>query len=115
MSTETLIVAGLILAIVLLLRGRGRRSRHSRLYDWYMKSHLWRLRRWLWYWTSDRKCEECGHRMVLHARGYRHRWLRQPVVTVHHKNYRRLGHEHRSDVSLLCWPCHSRKDSWRHR
>lgn len=115
MSNETLIIAGLLLVLAVILRrpfSHGRK-RHSWFYDAYMKSHLWRLRRWLWYWTSNRRCERCHRRMVLHAKGVRYRFG-APVVTVHHHNYRRLGREHRSDVELLCWPCHSRQDAWRH-
>lgn len=120
MSAETIVLA-LLIAVVLGLALRVDhalhppvRRRHSWLYRHYMKSHLWRFRRWLWYWTSSRRCEECHQKMVLHRRGLRWR-LGAEVMTVHHRNYRRLGHEHRSDVRLLCWPCHSAKDAWRHR
>lgn len=95
-------------------RRHRRRRRHSFFYRWYMGSSLWRLRRWVWYHASNRRCEGCGRRMCLHRRGIRYR-MGSPVMTVHHRNYRRLGHEHRSDVSLLCWSCHRGKDAWRHR
>lgn len=114
LSPETLVFAAIIAAALLvLLHPRGRRHRQSWFYRWYMHSWIWRTRRWLWYWTSDRHCEQCGDFMVLHKRGLRWR-LGAPVVTVHHKNYRHLGFERRTDVMLLCWPCHFKKDSWRH-
>ena len=27
-------------------------------------------------------------------------------LTIHHRNYKRLGRERRSDIQVLCWPCH---------
>jgi hypothetical protein len=78
------------------------RSRKSTLYQWYMCSPLWRLRRFLWWSLSDRRCELCRCELLLH-----HRWGDpRRVVTVHHRTYARLGHERRADVQLLCWPCH---------
>jgi 5-methylcytosine-specific restriction endonuclease McrA len=80
--------------------------RHSLLYDLYMRSALWRFRRWLWFYGGDRRCEGCGNRLRLHGPGPR-------TLTVHHRTYRRLGRERRSDVQLLCWLCHSAADAWR--
>jgi hypothetical protein len=80
--------------------------RHSLLYGLYLRSPIWRARRWWWYVTSRRRCERCGQRVALHGRG---------AVTVHHRTYARLGHERRSDVELLCWGCHRRMDCWRYR
>lgn len=113
MSPETWVLAGGILILCILVTRPRRRRRHSRFYDWYLKSSLWKIRRWLWYWTSDRRCEKCRCRTVLHKRGVRYR-LGTPVVTIHHKHYRSLGRERRRDVELLCWPCHARTDYWRH-
>jgi hypothetical protein len=93
------------------------RRRHSLLYDLYMRSTLWQLRRWLWWVRSDRRCEDCGAELVLHAhRAYRLTGDRgrRPVLTVHHLTYARLGRERRSDVALLCWSCHCKRD-WRRR
>jgi hypothetical protein len=81
-------------------------GRHSLFYGVYLRSPIWRSRRWWWYVRSRRRCERCGRRIALHGRG---------TVTVHHRTYARLGHERRSDVELLCWGCHRRADWWRHR
>lgn len=93
---------------------------HSLLYQVYMGSPLWRFRRWCWYHTSNKRCEDCGRRLVLHTYSRRPAELlvvfgRVDVMTVHHRHYRTLGHERRSDVQLLCWTCHRRRDSWRQR
>lgn len=115
MSAETYIIAVLLVALCYAVRPRRRRHRHSWLYRHYLRSPLWKFRRWLWYWTSSRRCEKCRQKLVLHARGVRYRLGAEPM-TVHHKHYRNLGHERRGrDVELLCWPCHSRRDAWRHR
>ena len=67
------------------------RRRHSLLYLIYLRSPLWRIRRRVWIITAGGRCERCGRR---------HR------LTIHHRTYRRLGHERRADVTVLCWPCH---------
>ena len=36
------------------------RSRNSLLYELYFGSPLWRLRRWWWFMTSDRRCARCA-------------------------------------------------------
>jgi hypothetical protein len=33
---------------------------------------------------------------------------RRRPLTIHHRTYLRLGHEHRSDIQVLCWRCHRR-------
>ena len=107
--------AALTLALLWLvrrvLRLRGRR-RHSWLYRSYLEggllSPLWRARRYIWFYSSRRRCEKCGCRISLH--GGRH-----PVATFHHKTYRHLGRERRSEVSMLCWRDHARQDAWRFR
>lgn len=115
MNAEALIFAAAILALVLAVRRPFRkRQKQSRFYRWYMKSSLWKARRAVWYWFSDRRCEKCRRKMVLHPKGMRYR-LGAETVTVHHKHYRSLGHERRRDVELLCWPCHSAKDAYRFR
>jgi len=83
-----------------------RRRRHSLLYVIYLRSPLWRLRRWMWIVRAGGRCQRC------HAR-------RQ--LTVHHRTYRRLGNERRADVTVLCWDCHRRQHGahptsrWRRR
>jgi 5-methylcytosine-specific restriction endonuclease McrA len=67
------------------------RRRHSLLYLLYLRSPLWRLRRRVWILRTGGRCERCGGRRRL---------------TIHHRSCRRLGHERRSDVEVLCWPCH---------
>jgi hypothetical protein len=68
------------------------RQHHSLLYTVYLASPLWRLRRLMWILQARGRCERCGA-------GRRR-------LTIHHKTYNRLGHERRSDVAVLCWPCH---------
>jgi hypothetical protein len=65
--------------------------RHSLLYLVYLRSPLWRLRRRLWILRAGGRCERCRSR---------HR------LTIHHRTYARLGHERRTDVTVLCWDCH---------
>lgn len=81
-------------------------------YRLYTQSSLWWFRRWLWFTASDRRCEGCGVELVLHRADLRPGCR---VLTVHHVHYRTLGRERRRDVLLLCWPCHCRRDWWRHR
>jgi hypothetical protein len=57
----------------------------------YLRSPLWRLRRRLWILRAGGQCECCRSR---------HR------LTIHHRTYARLGHERRTDVTVLCWDCH---------
>lgn len=116
MNSGTIILAGIILIVVLAVRPKRKRKGHSWFYEWYIKSSLWKFRRWLWYWTSRRRCEKCNAKLVLHAKDVgRFRRRNARTMTVHHKTYRRLGHEHRRDVQLLCWPCHSARDAWKHK
>jgi 5-methylcytosine-specific restriction endonuclease McrA len=70
------------------------RRRHSLLYLLYLRSPVWRLRRRLWILGAWGRCERCGSRRRL---------------TIHHRTYRRLGHERRADVEVLCWSCHRAK------
>ena len=83
-------------------------GRHSLLYELYIGSPLWRVRRWWWFVTRDRRCARCRRRLVLHGGG-------SATVTVHHRTDARLGRERRADVELLCWRCHRSVDWWRHR
>jgi hypothetical protein len=81
-------------------------------YRLYMHSSLWQLRRWLWWRTSRKRCEDCNRPLVLHRTGL---VSGSAVLTVHHLSYRRLLRERRSDVALLCWPCHCRREPWKGR
>ena len=72
---------------------RHRRS-HSLLYVIYLRSPLWRLRRRIWIVRAGGRCQRCHSRRGL---------------TIHHRTYRRLGHERRADVTVLCWDCHRRQ------
>jgi len=76
-----------------------RRRRHSLLYAVYLRTPLWRLRRRIWAVRAGGCCQRCRSRRRL---------------TIHHRTYRRLGHERRSDVTVLCWHCHRRQHD-RHR
>lgn len=69
------------------------RRRRSLLYMVYLRSPLWRLRRRIWIFRAGGRCQRCGSRRRL---------------TIHHRTYRRLGHERRGDVTVLCWRCHRR-------
>lgn len=69
------------------------RRRRSLLYMVYLRSQLWRLRRRIWILRAGGRCQRCGSRRRL---------------TIHHRTYRRLGHERRADVTVLCWNCHRR-------
>jgi hypothetical protein len=110
MRPETVIMAAAIFMI--LWRLRPRRHRHSFIYRHYIdnQSRLWRFRRWLWFWTSNHRCEKCHTRVKLHSSNPRRR------ATFDHKNYDHLLFERRGrDIRMLCWPCHHAKDAWRHR
>lgn len=67
------------------------RRRHSLRYLIYLRSPAWRVRRRIWIFRAHGRCEQCGSRRRL---------------TIHHRTYNRLGHERRSDVTVLCWSCH---------
>jgi hypothetical protein len=98
---------------------RARSGGQSLYYRLYMRSALWRFRRYLWWARSHKRCEDCSCPLVLHSRDVRRRWdplsstLQPHVLTVHHLNYRRLGRELRADVALLCWSCHCRRDPFK--
>jgi hypothetical protein len=94
MSQTTLPLLLIALTLLALVARRGRR--HSWRYATYLHSPLWRARRRVWILQAHGRCQDCGRR-----RGNR--------LTIHHLTYRRLGHEHRGDVRVLCWPCHQRR------
>jgi 5-methylcytosine-specific restriction endonuclease McrA len=76
------------------------RRRHSLLYTIYLRSPLWRLRRRIWILLAGGRCQHCHRRRHL---------------TIHHRTYRRLGHERRADIEVLCWRCHQRRHTHRDR
>jgi hypothetical protein len=96
--TAILITVLVVLGLTLATRGR---RRHSLLYTTYLRSPLWRLRRRIWILQAHGRCENCRRR-------------RRPL-TIHHRTYTRLGHEHRSDIRVLCRQCHRIHHSPRHR
>jgi len=71
-----------------------RHRRHSLLYVLYLRSPIWRLRRRLWILQAGGRCQRCRS---------------QRRLTIHHRNYDRLGHERRADVTVLCLDCHRRE------
>jgi len=70
------------------------RRRHSLFYVIYLRSSLWRLRRRIWVIRAGGRCQGCHSRRRL---------------TIHHRTYHRLGHERRTDVTVLCLKCHRRR------
>ena len=64
----------------------------------YLKSKLWKKRRYAALERAKFKCEECGDT----------RWLQ-----VHHLTYERLGREHPKDLQVLCQGCHWIADALR--
>jgi len=50
----------------------------------------------MWIVRAGGRCQRCHSRRRL---------------TIHHRTYRRLGHERRADVTVLCSDCHRRQHS----
>lgn len=75
-------------------------NENSTSYTDYLKSEHWQdLRRR--YWASklhDRTCYAC------HAGS--------KPLEVHHKTYKRIGHERLNDLCLLCRDCHQSAHDW---
>jgi 5-methylcytosine-specific restriction protein A len=79
-----------------------------------MRWFIWKLKGWIWWrwynsylksddWASKRKsilkrdnyqCQACGSRQQLQ---------------VHHRSYKRAGHELAADLTVLCRTCHMKK------
>jgi 5-methylcytosine-specific restriction endonuclease McrA len=78
----------------------GARRRHSLRYRLYLRSPMWRMRRRLWILQARGRCQDCG------------RWWGRRL-TIHHLTYRRLGHERRKDIRVLCWRCHHARHDFR--
>jgi hypothetical protein len=66
-----------------------------RNYRKYLRSREWRYLKARVARVRGRKCERCGNTWGL---------------SLHHRNYHRLGHELTADVELLCKACHARAD-----
>jgi hypothetical protein len=60
-------------------------------YHEYIKSDLWRLRRYVYFKQHPRRCTACPARSG---------------VTLHHLSYENLGNEPDEDLVALCWECH---------
>ena len=60
-------------------------------YATYLASPYWKAKKRLVYWKRGRRCEKCGSKRFLQ---------------VHHKTYKRLGHEELEDLLILCRECH---------
>lgn len=67
---------------------------HSEEYERYIQSTAWRRRREAYFrFLGKRECESCGTTRRLH---------------VHHRTYKRMGHELDQDLNALCEACHDR-------
>lgn len=71
---------------------RHRRRIVPKDYKAYIKSVLWRKRKFAYYKTHKKECVVCrsDHR-----------------ISLHHMTYERLGDELDSDLVSLCWGCHA--------
>jgi len=78
-------------------KGYGRRQRMKKLqslpYYKYLKTNWWKGRREMMLKRADHKCNKCGSEKNL---------------SVHHKNYKRIGGEKSKDLIVLCNHCHKR-------
>ena len=54
-------------------------------------------------------CAATGSAWIVRAGGRCQRCRSRRQLTIHHRTYQRLGHERRSDVTVLCWSCHRRQ------
>lgn len=75
----------------------------SEWYDEYLKSKVWqrtRLKRLLRAKLDDTfnviQCDDSECQM----------WFPLGLIEVHHKTYKRVGHERMSDLEVLCGACH---------
>tara|TARA_R100000734_G_C3319120_1_gene114332 strand:+ start:6665 stop:7234 length:570 start_codon:yes stop_codon:yes gene_type:complete len=62
----------------------------------YVKSFIWRNKRKYLLKKRGIKCEDCGY--IPNDSKYLH---------IHHRTYRRWGHEHQRDLKILCENCHN--------
>lgn len=64
-------------------------------YNAYIKSDTWRKKARRARKRAGNRCQDCG------ISGVR--------LEVHHKTYRRLGHERKNDLAVLCRACHLKR------
>lgn len=62
------------------------------IYYKYLKSTKWLKKRNKALKRSGYKCQVCGYKKNLQ---------------VHHNTYEHIFHEHKQDLVVLCWKCHS--------
>ena len=107
---DAAILAGLVvIAVAIAFPRKPKRYAHHSWRYWYFvdrNSLPWRFRRWQIWHTGRKRCERCGRRVTLHRKGFRHDLLGEPVMNLHHKNYRRVILARRRDLELLCDRCH---------
>jgi len=75
------------------IKKKKRKSKKPKVgnYKTYIKSGLWKKIRKSYYKRHKKECKAC-------KATYK--------ICLHHKNYKRLGHEKDSDLIPLCWTCH---------
>ena len=76
------------------------RRRHSTTYTNYMRSITWRIKRQMAFAYYGKTCVLCGATSRLQ---------------VHHRTYKRLGHERLTDLIVLCGTCHKRHHNTQRR
>jgi 5-methylcytosine-specific restriction endonuclease McrA len=64
----------------------------SKFYTCYLASPKWQHTRASAIVAAGGACADCG--------------TQRRLLDVHHLTYRRLGHEHLSDLTAVCRPCH---------
>lgn len=62
------------------------------IYHKYLKSNKWLKKRNRALKRAGYKCQVCGYKKNLQ---------------VHHNTYEHIFHEHKQDLVVLCWKCHS--------
>lgn len=69
-------------------------------YDGYLKSQVWKNKRYAKLVDVNFICEGCGYG--------KYDFEDQPL-DVHHKTYERFGNERMSDLEVLCRTCHEER------
>lgn len=64
---------------------------------------------WLRLYYASEEWAEVREKVLAAASGICERCQQAPATDVHHKCYRRAGHEAWGDVEALCRPCHQVK------
>lgn len=65
--------------------------------NWYLHSPHWQIVRWL---------KKIHFRLTHHGALYCEKCMRDNRLQVHHVTYSHLGHEHMSDLQIVCFQCH---------